>query len=153
VDQMRFLNQMTENALQKSPPFTFFSNIIHENHPEFPHSIDIKQRGINVFVDAARIYALAAGISATKTNERLLSAADKRSWSKNMVSAWMESFNYLQGVRIRHQHQLQHKGQETHNRLDLCKLNNLEQKVCAEVFRQAGKLQKQLEIDFINTLM
>jgi len=153
VDQKRFLNQMTEVALQKSPPFTFFNNIFHENHPEFPHSIDIKQRGINVFVDAARIYALATGISATKTNERLLSAAGKRSWPENMVSAWMESFNYLQGVRIRHQHQLQHKGQKTHNRLDLCKLNKLEQKVCAEVFRQAGKLQKQLEIDFMNTLM
>jgi CBS domain-containing protein len=126
---------------------------MQENHPEFPHSIDIKQRGVNVFVDAARVYALALGISSTKTNDRLLQTAKKRSWPENMVKAWTESFSFLQGVRIRQQYQLQSKGHKTHNRLDLCKLNGLEQKVCAEAFRQAGKLQKQLEADFRTNLM
>jgi CBS domain-containing protein len=151
VDQKRFLHQITEVALEKSPPFTFFNTIIQENHPEVPHSIDIKQSGINVFVDAARIYALALGIPTTRTHERLTLAAGKRSWPENSVIAWTEAFNFLQGVRIRHH--LQSKDHKAQNRLDLCKLNDLEQKVCAEAFRQAGKLQKRLRDDFRNNLL
>jgi CBS domain-containing protein len=153
LDQKRFLNLMTEVALQKTPPFTFLNSIFQENHPEVPNSIDIKVRGVSVFVDAARVYALASGIPATRTNERLLQTAHKRHWPDNLVSAWMEAFSFLQGIRIRHQHHLQNNGLKTHNRLDVCKLNSLEQKVCAEAFRQAGKLQKQLEDDFMNNFM
>ena len=153
VEQNRFLHQMTEIALQKSPPFTFLNNFFQENHPEAPNSTDIKVRGVTVFVDAARVYALAEGITATKTHDRLLLAAHKRSWSKSIVTAWTESFQFLQGIRIRHQHHLQNNGLKNHNCLDLCKLNTLEQKVCVEAFRQAGALQKQLETDFRNNLL
>lgn len=151
-NQTRFLLQMTEVALEKTPPLTIFNSFIQESHPDMPNSVDIKQRGINVFVDAARIYALATGISATKTNERLLQAARKLNWADSVVRAWTESFIYLQGVRIRHQHRLKNMGHIAHNRVDLCKLNSLEQKVCTEVFKQAIKLQKQLELDFRSSL-
>lgn len=151
-NQTRFLLQMTEVALEKTPPLNIFNSFVQESHPDMPNSVDIKQRGVNVFVDAARIYALATGISATKTNERLLQAAEKLNWADSVVRAWIESFNYLQGVRIRHQHRLKNMGHTAHNRLDLCKLNCLEQKVCAEVFKQAIKLQKQLELDFRSSL-
>jgi CBS domain-containing protein len=153
VGQKRFLSQMTEEALQKSPPFSFFNNFLQENHPDLPHSIDIKVRGVNIFVDAARIYALSTGITSTKTNERLLQSADKFSWTKNMVGAWLEAFSFLQGIRIRQQHHLKKNGQKSHNRLNLCALNSLEQKICTEAFRQAGQLQKKLESDFRNNLI
>jgi CBS domain-containing protein len=153
VEQKRFLHQMTEVALQKSPPFTLFDNFFQENHPEAPNSTDIKVKGVTVFVDAARVYALASGIAATKTHDRLVQAAQKRNWSTSVVSAWTESFQFLQGIRIRHQHHLQDNGLISHNRVDLCKLNSLEQKVCVEAFRQAGKLQKQLETDFRHNLL
>lgn len=148
IGQVMFLNLMTEVALQKTPPFTFLNNFFQDNHPEAPNSTDIKLRGISVFVDAARVYALASGIFSTRTSDRLAQAAKKFRWPESLVNAWMQSFNFLQGLRIRHQHQLQNNGFNKNNRLDLCKLNRLEQKICAEAFRQAGKLQKQLEIDF-----
>jgi CBS domain-containing protein len=151
--QMRFLNKMTDVALQKSPPLSFINTFIQEDHPDVSNSTDIKVRGVNVFVDAARIYALASGITSTKTHNRLMEAAQARNWSDSIVSAWTESFHFLQGLRIRHQHHLRNNGHKAHNRIDLRKLNNLEQKVCTEAFKQAKKLQKQLEVDFVRNLM
>jgi CBS domain-containing protein len=147
-NQKRFFNLMADDALQKSPPLSFFNNFVQENHPEAPNSTDIKVRGVNVFVDAARIYALACGIICTRTHDRLMQAGQARNWSSSTVSAWIESFSFLQGLRIRHQHHLQYNGLKANNRIDLCQLNSLEQKVCTEAFKQAGKLQKQLESDF-----
>lgn len=151
--QKRFLHGMAEAALHKSPPFSLFSSFLQDNHPDAPNSTDIKQRGVNVFADAARIYALATGCTATKTCARLRQAAEILRWPETLVGAWIDAFRFLQGIRIRHQHHLQYNGIKTHNCLDLCSLNSLEQKVCAEAFRQASKLQKQLENDFITNLM
>ena len=152
-EQHRFLSQMSEIALQKTPPFTLFNSFFQDNHPDVPNSTDLKVKGISVFVDAARVYALASGIVATNTLDRLLQAAKKLRWPENTTTAWTDSFNFLQGIRIRHQHHLQKNGIKAHNRLDLCALNALEQRTCAEAFRQAGKLQKQLEAEFISKRM
>jgi CBS domain-containing protein len=151
--QVCFLKNMTDVALQKSPPLSFINTFLQEDHPEVSRSTDIKVRGVNVFVDAARIYALASGITSTRTHNRFMEAAQVRNWPDSIVSAWTESFHFLQGLRIRHQHHLRNSGQTAHNRIDLRKLNRLEQKVCIESFKQARSLQKQLELDFIRNLM
>lgn len=148
IGQVRFLNLMSDIALQRSPPFTFMNNFFQKNHPDAPNSTDLKLQGIAIFVDAARIYALSCGITVTRTHDRLLHAAKKLTWPESWVHGWTESFNFLQGIRIRHHHHLQHNGLKTHNRLDLCKLNELEQTICSEAFRQAKNLQKQLDTDF-----
>ena len=150
IDQVRFLNQMTDVALHRCPPFTFMNKFFQKNHPDAPNSTDIKLQGITVFVDAARIYALSCGISSTRTYDRLLHAAKKLSWPESIVHGWTESFNFLQGIRIRHHHHLQNNGLKTHNRLDLSKLNELEKTICSEAFRQGTILQKQLVVDFRN---
>jgi CBS domain-containing protein len=146
--QKRLFNLMTENALLRTPPLGFFRDFVLDNHEEHPNTIDIKLTGVTLFVDAARVYALATGVTRGNTKQRLLMAGDVRRWPQSEVNAWADAFSFLQSLRIRHQFDLQRTGSKSHNRLNPYELNNLDRKFFLESLRQAGKLQKQLSADF-----
>jgi CBS domain-containing protein len=146
--QSRFFHLLAENALQRTPPLGFFRDFIVEDHKEHPNTIDIKLNGVTMFVDAARCYALACGVTRSNTKQRLMTAGDLRKWPQSEVNAWAEAFSFLQTLRIRHQFELQRNGNQSHNRINPYELNNLDRKFFLEALRQAGKLQKQLSADF-----
>jgi CBS domain-containing protein len=102
-----------------------------------------------MFVDAARVYALANGVTRGNTKQRLIMAGDMRKWPQSDVNAWADAFSFLQSLRIRHQFELQRSGAKSHNRLNPYELNNLDRKFFLESLRQAGKFQKQLSADFL----
>jgi CBS domain-containing protein len=146
--QPRFFHQMADNALQRTPPLGFFRDFIVEDHKEHPSTLDIKLNGITLFVDAARVYALASGVTGTNTKQRLVSAGIQRQWPQSELNAWADAFSFLQSLRIRHQFELEHGGSISHNRLNPYELNNLDRKFLLESLRQAGKLQTQVHTDF-----
>ena len=145
--QVRFLNLLMENALQRTPPIGFFRDFVVEDHEECPSSIDMKTSGVTLFVDAARVYALASGVTRGNTKQRLISVGDLRNWPQSEVNAWADSFSFLQSLRIRQQYELQRTGGKVHNRINPYELNNLDRKFFLESLRQAGKLQKKLQND------
>jgi len=64
------------------------------------------------------------------------------------VEAWVESFLFIQQMRLRlHQSQLE-KGRPLSNRFDPDNLTNVERQALKEAFRQARKLQGRLESFF-----
>jgi len=145
--QVRFLNLLMENALQRTPPIGFFRDFVVEDHEECQNSIDMKTSGVTLFVDAARVYALASGVTRGNTKQRLISVGDLRNWPQSEVNAWADSFSFLQSLRIRQQYELQRTGGKVHNRINPYELNNLDRKFFLESLRQAGKLQKKLQND------
>ncbi len=147
--QNRFFHLLAENALECTPPVGFFRDFVVDDHAEHPNTIDIKTNGVTLFVDAARLYALAAGVTRSNTRQRLIMAGDARKWPQHDVNAWADAFSFLQSLRIRHQFELQHNGSKSHNRINPYELNNLDRKFFLESLRQAGKLQKQLGADFL----
>ncbi len=70
-----FLRLMAENAVQVAPPLGMIRDFSFDNNADFPHTIDLKTFGARLFVDAARIIALANGIPHSSTVERLRAAA------------------------------------------------------------------------------
>ena len=66
----RFLKQMADNALRNRPPAGrgIVDSLFGEGGPA---RVDLKMHGTVPFVDAARIWALAAGLHETNTAERL----------------------------------------------------------------------------------
>ncbi len=146
--QSRFFHLLAENALQRTPPLGFFRDFIVDDHKEYPNTIDIKLNGVTMFVDAARCYSLASGVTRSNTKQRLMVAGDLRKWPQSEVNGWAEAFSFLQSLRIRHQFELQRNGSQSHNRINPYELNNLDRKFFLEALRQAGKLQKQLSADF-----
>ena len=93
--QKRFFHLMAENALERTPPLGFFRDFVVDDHEEHPHTIDIKLNGVTLFVDAARIYALATGITRANTKQRLMMAGDARKWPPSEVNAWADAFSFL----------------------------------------------------------
>lgn len=151
--QKRFFHQMVDNAMQRTPPLGFFRDFVVEDHADCASSIDIKASGVTLFVDAARIYALAHGVGRSNSRQRILAAGDHRRWSQSEVNAWVDAFSFLQSLRIRHHFELHRSGTKAHNRLNPYDLNNLDRKFFLESLRQAGKLQKQLVADFSQKMM
>ena len=147
--QKRFFHLLAENALERKPPLGFFKDFVVDDHAEHPETIDIKLNGVTLFVDAARVYALATGITRGNTKQRLIEAGNLRRWPQSEVNAWADAFSFLQSLRIRHQFELQRSGSKSHNRLNPDELNNLDRKFFLESLKQAGKLQKQLGADFL----
>jgi CBS domain-containing protein len=147
--QKRFFHLLADNALQRTPPLGFFRDFVVDDHEEHPNTIDIKLNGVTMFVDAARVYALANGVTRGNTKQRLIMAGDAHKWPQSEVNAWADAFSFLQSLRIRHQFELQRSGAKSHNRLNPYELNNLDRKFFLESLRQAGKLQKQLSSDFL----
>jgi len=143
--QRMFLRHMTENALANEPPLGIVRDFVVASGGEHPHTIDLKVNGITPFVDAARVFALTAGIPATNTVERLRGAAAQWQIDATEVEAWVGAFLFIQLLRLRQQHEQGRRGEELSNHVDPYALNDLEQRILKESFRQARKLQGLLE--------
>ena len=60
-DRGRFLLQLARNALDNQPPLGLVREFVLASGGEHPHTLDLKINGVQPFVEAARVYALACG--------------------------------------------------------------------------------------------
>jgi CBS domain-containing protein len=104
VKNDRFLHQMAANALRNRPPLGVLHGFVTSRDKPHRHTLDLKLNGTTLFVDAARIYSLARGITQTSTATRLLEFAARQTLPQRQVQAWIEAFQFIQVLRLRHQH-------------------------------------------------
>ncbi|HQR20146.1 MAG TPA: DUF294 nucleotidyltransferase-like domain-containing protein [Burkholderiaceae bacterium] len=146
----RFLKQMSDNALRNRPPAG--RGIVESLFGEGGSArIDLKMHGTVPFVDAARIWALAAGLHETNTSERLKRLGEAGRLPESDVRAWVPSFEYFQLMRLRAQHrrsQTYSGAADNPNEVELSELSALDRRIINEAFRQARKVQQRLELDF-----
>ena len=146
----RFLKQMADNALRNRPGGGrgIIDALLGESDKG---RVDLKMHGTVPFVDAARIFALAAGLQETNTSERLKRLAALGRLPTEDVKAWVPSFEYFQLMRLRGQHRRAENyasAGENPNEIELAELSNLDRRIINEAFRQARKIQQRLELDF-----
>jgi len=144
-DNKLFLRLMVQNALQTDPPLGLIRVFQVSDKPGSEGTIDLKKRGARIFVDAARVFALASGSSLTGTAERLREAGERVRADPRHVEATVEAFHYLQVMRLRAQ---EHPHPGNANRIDPYALNEVDQRMLKEAFRQARKLQQRLKESF-----
>ena len=144
----RFLSQMVQNALARRPPLGFFHNFAVAAGGEHAGTVDLKCGAAALFVDAARIYALAAGEGAPGTEDRMRCAAAAAGVDRREVEGWVEAFHFVQVLRLQHQLEQGRGGEAPHNRIDPYALNPLEQKFFRETLRLAASIQKRMEREF-----
>jgi CBS domain-containing protein len=143
-----FLRQMAQNALQARPALGTLRDFATEDAPNAPHSIELKVYGVRLFVDAARIYALAQGLPQTNTVERLRAAGPGTRMSAEVVEATVAAFLAIQQLRLRNQASQEALSEDTANRIDPDKLNELDRHILKESLRLARKLQQRLALDY-----
>jgi CBS domain-containing protein len=148
ADQNRFLLLMAQNALGNQPPLGLVRDFVLASGGEHPGTLDLKVNGVQPFVEAGRIYALASGVAATNTLDRLREAARVRGVPPAEAEAWREAFRFIQLLRLRLNAAQSGRGEPLHNHLDPGSLNELERRILKEALRQARKLQGRLARDF-----
>ena len=144
----RFLHQMAANALRNRPPLGLVRDFVVDGEGDEAHTIDLKLNGTTPFVDAARLFALAAGVSATGTAARLRGAAAKLGIAEAEVEGWLSSFFFIQMLRLRTQHEQDAAGLSMSNRVNPDTLNDLDRRILKEAFRQARKVQSRIALDY-----
>jgi len=143
-----FLRQMAENALSNWPPLGLVRDFVVESHGEHPHTINLKLRGTTPFVDGARLFALANGISDTSTAGRLRATAETGVIPAEEVEAWCDAFDFIQLLRMRAHQKQESQGLTLDNHINPDTLNDLDRRILKEAFRQARKLQTRLALDY-----
>ena len=149
----RFMKQMAENALRNSPALNWRGGIDVQAHGA-QETIDLKLHGTAIYVDAARLYALAHGLPGTATRERFEAFAQASGVAAQEAEAWVGGFEYLQMLRL--QVQLSHDRREAvdagdgnPNLVDVAALNDIDRRVLKESLRVARRLQQRIQMDYL----
>ena len=140
----RFLHQLALNALTRRPPLNWLGGI-ETRDDGGRESIDLKLQGTGLFVDAARLYALAHGIDATGTRARFDAVAHAIGIEPQEGEAWSAAFEFLQLLRL--QVQLD-AGERDPNRVDVAALNDIDRRMLRESLHIARRLQQRIELDY-----
>lgn len=146
-DNARFLHQMAANALSIRPPLGVVRDFVVGKE----HTLDLKLNGITPFVDGARIFSLAAGVTQTSTIQRLRLSAAKLKIHPSEIEAWINAFLFIQVLRMRHHDEEKSRGLSDgalDNLIDPENLNELDRRILKEAFRQARKLQARLALEY-----
>ena len=144
----RFLHQMAANALRNQAPLGWLHDFVTASDAEHRDTLDLKMSGATLFADAARIYSLAHGIARTNTAARLNEFGARQGLAAREVQAWTDAFDFIQMLRMRHQHLQDTQGEAMDNRINPADLNALERRILKEALRQARELQRRLALDY-----
>ncbi|MBI4809699.1 MAG: CBS domain-containing protein [Nitrosomonadales bacterium] len=146
-DNSRFLHMMAENALRNRPPLGVVRDFVVGKE----NKLDLKLNGITPFVDAARIFGLATGVTQTNTIQRLRASAARMNLHESEIDAWIDALLFIQVLRLRHHDEASAQGlsdDALDNLIDPEKLNELDRRILKEAFRQARKLQARLALEY-----
>jgi CBS domain-containing protein len=140
----RFLKQLAANALTRTLPLTWTGAI----DADATGMVDLKLRGSAIFVDAARVYALAHGLAETSTRARLEAVGNKLGLQHNEYEGWISGFEFLQSLRLRVQIDNTH---DPHfpNRIAISSLNSIDRRILKEAFSVAHALQQRMHMDYL----
>jgi CBS domain-containing protein len=105
-------------------------------------------QGARIFVDAARIHALALGVPQTNTADRLRAVRGAGAMGDAEVSAAVDAFYLIQRLRLQAQVLLPEGEREAANRTAPADLNRLMQSGLKEALRIARDLQQRLSLDY-----
>ncbi|MFJ4372283.1 putative nucleotidyltransferase substrate binding domain-containing protein [Pseudomonas japonica] len=149
ADNRLFQRMMADNALRQKPPVGRFREfVLTRSGNDKAATLDLKVQGLTPFVDGARLLALANGISANNTLERLRQLVQKDVIDALDGGAFEEAYHFIQQTRMQ-QHQIQTRQNLPYsNRVDPDNLNDLDRRILRESLRQAQRLQSSLALRY-----
>jgi CBS domain-containing protein len=149
----RFIKQMAENALRNAPALNWHGGIDAQAEGG-REAVDLKFRGTAIYVDAARLYALAHGVAATGTRARFEAVAQAMGVPAHEAQAWIGGFEYLQMLRLQVQLAADRRDPAkpvdgNPNRVDVAGLNDIDRRILKESLRIARQLQQRIQLDYL----
>jgi CBS domain-containing protein len=147
----RFIKQMADNALRNRVPLSWRGSV-ETQAVDGREMFDLKLHGTAIFVDVARLYALAHGVDELSTRERLAAVAGGLKVEASEGESWVSAFEFLQMLRLHVQIGRQDQGDappaDNPNLLDVKQLNDIDRRVLKEALRVARSLLQRIELDY-----
>ncbi|MBN9462708.1 MAG: CBS domain-containing protein [Burkholderiales bacterium] len=144
----RFLQRMRTAALRHAPPQSWSAGVLDALFGAQAAHIDLEAHGTTPLVDAARVFALTRGVRATGTVERLEALAADGVLAAEEARAWIDSFRYLQGLRLRARQEGAAPPPDDPDVLDTRTLSTLDRRILKEAFREVRRMQQRLAAHF-----
>lgn len=140
-----FQRFMSANALAAEPPLNFWGQ------PSGDGGVDLKKFGVRLFVDVARVFALASGVEVVDTVDRLRLSGAEAGLSASEIEASLQAFSELQRLRLQMQGNALRKGGEGEvigNEIQPEALNEFDRALLREAIHQAKRLQQRLKLNY-----
>jgi CBS domain-containing protein len=148
----RFIKQISDNTLRNRVPLNWRGGI-DAQVVDGREVIDLKLQGTMLFVDAARLYALAHGIGETATRARFESIGRTLKVPPQESEGWIAAFEFLQMLRLKVQIQRDRPDSSAlpgtnPNLVEVQALNEMERSMLKETLRVAHRLRQRIELDY-----
>ena len=144
----KLLGFMVEDDAEGSPPLGFFNRLLTVDEGEYEGTIDIKRNGIRLIADAARIYALSAGLSSSNTIDRLQGLVRQGVLSNELVDSTIVAYEELLNVLLEHQISQRDAGMEPNKYINPQSLSAPERSTLRAAMRAIKRLQDKLQGEF-----
>ncbi|RWX56264.1 DUF294 nucleotidyltransferase-like domain-containing protein [Photobacterium chitinilyticum] len=138
----RFLAVLVANSLRISPPLGMFRQFVLAKDGENGSVFNIKTQALNLLVELARIYALAANSSETETSARLKAAVEAQVISDSSRKELLEAFHFINQVRFNHQRSALIEGKAASNKIAPALLTQFERNHLKDAFRIIARTQE-----------
>src|SRR5215470_9855982 len=135
-------------TIDHKPPLGFFRTFVVDRSGEHKEQLDIKTFGTVPIVNAARLFALDAGIAATNTVDRLSALQPFNYMDDALRGEVLEAFELLNTLRLEHQLQQSRAGQTISNYLNPGMLTHLQRSLLKESFQTIVRMQSQIDDRF-----
>jgi CBS domain-containing protein len=139
-----FLRALGRRALELRPPTGFVRDLVVERHGEHAGRLDLKRGGITIVGNLARVQAVACGVTAKGTVERLGATGPHAPLQPATADELVEAFGFLWELRLRHQVEQVHAGARPDEFVDPSSLGPVARTGLKEAFRVIARAQREL---------
>ena len=158
-DKPRLLRAMVEDDAEGRPPLGLFNRLLTTNDKsskgkkgkkgkKSKGKIDLKRNGTRILADAARIYALSAGIDATNTGDRLQALVRREYMDTAFVESILEAYDELLDILLDHQLEQLEKKEALDKMIEPNRLTELEVDYLRMSLRVIKHLQAHMQSEF-----
>lgn len=149
----RFLATLCAASTTATPPLgTFRKFVLIRDGSDAPY-LNIKSQAVNLLVQLARLYALAALSGETDTYSRLQAATNAGLLSEEDRRELSEALTFLNSVRLRHQLEALRRGEPLTNNLAPAELSQFERNHLRDAFRIIARHQSGARLHFMKTVI
>ena len=136
-----FLTALMMDDAQYKPPLGFMGRLITSSDSEHRGSVDLKAEGTLFVVDAARLFAIRAGIAERNTHRRLQQVAALGILDRDAVEAALAAYALLVDTILAHQLAQVAEGVAPDKFVDIGQMSHHQIDALKDALRTVGRLQ------------
>lgn len=131
-------------AARREPPLGFFRGFVVERGGEYANTLDVKKGGTAAIVQMARLFALASGVTAVGTRQRLQQSAGLGAVSQRGAQDLIDAFDFLNLIALQQQAEQVRRGEAPTYHIDPNALSKMDREHLRDAFQIIKSMQNAL---------